>query len=135
MSDTTAPTVDGNAAEEEQEPVVASLIAPPEAHTQRTSIRLSDGVRHKSPAAFLVFCYDSIDTDYMVFPERQEAEEYATEQAEEKWWDDHGPEHGLDARHCDDDLPPLEKWPVYALWAADMEEKPITTGGGGAAKP
>jgi hypothetical protein len=78
-------------------------------------IALSNDIRHDSPLAWMVFCHSG-EHDYMIFTYRQDADDYADEQAEKA------------------ELPEGKTWPVYQLWGADDGVMPneALTGGGGA---
>lgn len=71
------------------------------------TITLSENVRQEEPLAFMVFAYDDVDADYMVFPEEREALDYAMEQEEK-------------ANAAED------SWPIYALWASDWPNSSST---------
>lgn len=64
------------------------------------TITLSDNVRQESPVGFMVFAHESIDVDYMVFPEEREARDYAMDQEAKA-------------------NVPEDSWPIYALWASE----------------
>lgn len=64
------------------------------------TIALSENVSQKEPLAFMVFAYDSADTDYTIFTEEVDARDYAMDQEEKA-------------------NAPEESWPIYALWASD----------------
>ncbi len=61
-------------------------------------ITLDENLRQEEPPAFMVFAHESLDVDYMVFPQEREARDYALEQEEKS----NSPENS---------------WPIYALWA------------------
>ncbi len=65
------------------------------------TIELTDAVRQeKTPPAFMVFCHNEPEQDYMFFGEEREARDYAMEQEEKA-------------------NAPEDSWPIYALWAAE----------------
>jgi hypothetical protein len=75
-------------------------------------VALSEAVRHDEPVAFMVFAHEDVEHDYKVFPTFCEADAYAYSQAEKAWW------------KSTPESQELPKWPIYALWAADIGEVP-----------
>lgn len=69
------------------------------------TVELSDDVRQETPVGFMVFAYEGIDVDYMVFLSEREALDYALDQEE---------------RACFAD----NSWPIYALWASKWPNDP-----------
>jgi len=67
-------------------------------------ITLSENVLQDEPLSFMVFAYQSMEVDYMVFPEELDARDYAMEQEEKA-------------------NAPEDSWPIYALWASEWPNR------------
>jgi hypothetical protein len=70
---------------------------------------LSDAFHLNEPVGFLIFGYESSDTDYYIHYEERDARNCAMEQAEYAWQD---MEEGTE----------MPEWPIYALWPTDWPD-------------
>ena len=61
---------------------------------------LTNDIDQKNPLAFLVFCYNDMDNDYMIFTEETGAKDYAMQQEELADY-------------------PEGTWPIYPLYAGE----------------
>ena len=64
------------------------------------NISLTNDIDQKNPLAFLVFCFNDLDNDYMIFTEETGAKDYAMQQEELADY-------------------PEGTWPVYPLYAGE----------------
>lgn len=77
------------------------------------SITLSDDLRQENPIAWMVYS-DRDCTEWELFPYLDDAESAAEQFAADE----------ADSLGDENDIPAPKPWPVYALWAADLNAKP-----------
>lgn len=76
------------------------------------NIKLSDAFNFLAPHGYFVFAHAKSRDDDSVFACREDAEDFAEQQEE------------ASSQH-DSDYDEDKRWPIYALWAAELGDKPM----------